>query len=170
MTLQTCDGGLSGVSRCADTGARTPIGVSGNFILINNLLLQKTAFAAGPVYKSSNELSTKDIEAKIKLINAEEVIVKEEQLLESIVTSEVEDEIEQLTDIVAAEIVFEELAEEMAEEMVELELAEKIAEGIAEEIDELTDIEATAIVAEELAEGSRNIPTIDFGDITEVLL
>ena len=25
------DGGLSGVSRCADTGARTPIGVSGNF-------------------------------------------------------------------------------------------------------------------------------------------
>jgi hypothetical protein len=24
------DGGLSGVSRCADTGARTPIGVSGN--------------------------------------------------------------------------------------------------------------------------------------------
>ena len=27
------DGGLSGVSRCADTGARTPIGVSGNFLL-----------------------------------------------------------------------------------------------------------------------------------------
>jgi hypothetical protein len=25
------DGGLSGVSRCADTGARTPIGVSGNY-------------------------------------------------------------------------------------------------------------------------------------------
>ena len=25
------NGGLSGVSRCADTGARTPIGVSGNF-------------------------------------------------------------------------------------------------------------------------------------------
>jgi hypothetical protein len=28
------DGGLSGVSRCADTGARTPIGVSGNSSLI----------------------------------------------------------------------------------------------------------------------------------------
>jgi hypothetical protein len=27
------DGGLSGVSRCADTGARTPIGVSGIFNL-----------------------------------------------------------------------------------------------------------------------------------------
>jgi hypothetical protein len=26
------DGELSGVSRCADTGARTPIGVSGNLI------------------------------------------------------------------------------------------------------------------------------------------
>jgi hypothetical protein len=26
------DGGLSGVSRCADTGARTPIGVSGIFL------------------------------------------------------------------------------------------------------------------------------------------
>ena len=26
------DGGLSGVSRCADTGARTPIGISGNYI------------------------------------------------------------------------------------------------------------------------------------------
>ena len=26
------DGGLSGVSRGADTGARTPIGVSGNFV------------------------------------------------------------------------------------------------------------------------------------------
>ena len=29
------DGGLSGVSRCADTGARTPIGVSG--ILTGNI-------------------------------------------------------------------------------------------------------------------------------------
>jgi hypothetical protein len=130
------------------------------------LFVQNTAFVAGPVYKSSNELSTKDIEAKIKQINAAEVSGKEEQLPESIVTSEVEEEIEELTDIVAAEIVAEELAEEMAEEVVEL----KMAEEIAEEIDELTDIEATAIVAEELAEASRNIPTIDFGDITEVLL
>jgi hypothetical protein len=28
------DGGLSGVSRCADTGARTPIGVSGYFLYL----------------------------------------------------------------------------------------------------------------------------------------
>ena len=130
------------------------------------MFVKNTPFVAGPVYQSSNELSTKDIEAKIKQINAVEVIVKEEQLLESIVPSEVLEEIEELTDIVAAEIVAEELAEEMAEEMVELELAEEIAE----EIDALTDIEATAIVAEELAEGSRNIPTLDFGDITEVVL
>ena len=27
------DGGLSGVSRCADTGARTPIGVSGIILI-----------------------------------------------------------------------------------------------------------------------------------------
>ena len=73
--------------------------------------VQNTAFAAGPVYKSSNELSTKDIEAKIKMINAAEVIVKEEQLLESVVNSEEEKEIEELTDIAAAEIVAEELAE-----------------------------------------------------------
>ena len=129
------------------------------------MFVKNTPFVTGPVYKSSNELSTKDIEAKIKQINALEVIVKEEQLLESIVPSEVEEEIEELTDIVAAEIVAEELAEEMAEEMVELELAEEIAE----EIDELTDIEAAEIVIEELEEGSGIVPTVDFGDITEVL-
>ena len=133
------------------------------------MFVQNTAFAAGPVYKSSNELSTKDIEEKINLINAAEVIVKEEQLLESIVASEVEEEIEELTDIIAAEIVAEELAEEMAEELVELELAEDIAEGIDEEIDELTDIEAAEIVIEELEEGSGSVPNVDFGDITEVL-
>ena len=131
------------------------------------MFVQNTAFAAGPVYKSSNELSTKDIEEKINLINAAEVIVKEEQLLESVVTSEVEDEIEELTDVLAAEIVAEELAEEMAEELVELELSE--AEGIVEEIDELTDIEAAEIVIEELEEGSGSVPIVDFGDITEVL-
>merc|ERR1712192_374642 len=52
--------------------------------------VQNTGFAAGPVYKSSNELSTKDIELKIKLINAAEIIVKEEELLASVVNSEEE--------------------------------------------------------------------------------
>merc|ERR1712106_768833 len=116
-------------------------------------------------YKSSNELSTKDIEEKIKQIKAEEV----------------EAEINQLTDIAAAEIVAEEIAEDMAEE---------IAEEMAEEIDQWTDIEAAEIVAEEIAEeivslevgslevidgtedieGSGNLPNIDFGDIKEVVL
>ena len=79
------------------------------------MFVQKTPFVAGPVYKSSNELSTKDIEAKIKQINAAEVIFKEEQLLENIVAEEVEEEIVELTDIAAAEIVAEEIAEEVAE-------------------------------------------------------
>ena len=46
VTLQTSaaensahvDGGLSGVSHCADTGARTPIGVSGNFMTVVGML------------------------------------------------------------------------------------------------------------------------------------
>ena len=117
------------------------------------------------MYKSSNELSTKDIEEKIKQINAAEVFEKEEQLLESIVTEEVEAEINQLTDIAAAEIVAEEIAEDMAEEIaaeviaekiaeeiVAEEIAEEIAEEMAQEIDQLTDIEAAEIVAEEIAE------------------
>ena len=38
------DGGLSGVSRCADTGARTPIGVSGIFQYIAFYTVFSTTF------------------------------------------------------------------------------------------------------------------------------
>jgi len=134
--------------------------------------VQKTAFAAGPVYVSSNALSTKDIEQKIKEINAVEVINKEEQILESVLGKDEAKEVEELVDIAAAEIAAEEVAEEIAEEIDELTdiaAAEIVAEEIAEElneltkigeaevaiekeIDELTDIAAAEIVAEELAE------------------
>lgn len=190
--------------------------------------VQKTAFAAGPVYISSNSLSTKDIEEKIKEINAAEVINKEEEILEAALGKEEAEEIEELVDIAAAEIAAEEVAEEIAEEIDELtniaaaeivaeEIAEEIneltkigeAEVMAKEIDELTNIAAAEIVAEELAEeigdelveleigsqevtteavesdvlnttedsqstnseeGSGDVPTIDFGDIMEVVL
>jgi len=150
--------------------------------------IQNIAFAAGPVYKSNNEVSTKDIEAKIKEINAAEVIAKEEEVLEE----ELEIEIDELTDIAAAEIVAEEIeaAEIIAEEIAE----EIVKEEIEKEIDELTDIMAAEIVAEEIneeilelevesltglpelieefevEEGSGNVPVIDFGDIMEVIL
>merc|ERR1712083_438867 len=133
--------------------------------------VQKTAFAAGPVYIRSNALSTKDIEEKIKEINAVEVINKEEQILESVLGEEEAIEVDELVDIAAAEIAAEEVAEEIAKEIDELtdiaaaeivaeEIAEEIneltkngeAELIEEEIDELTDIAAAEIVAEELAE------------------
>jgi len=178
--------------------------------------VQKTAFAAGPVYKSNNELSTQDIEEKITQINTAEIIGREEQILGSMLTKEMMEEVEELTDIAAAEIAAEEIAEEideltdiLATEIAAEEVAEEIneltdiigveiaVEEVAEEINEITDIEAAEIVAEEVAdevvgemieleigslngseqeetesenEGSGNIPTIDFGDITEVLL
>ena len=155
-----------------------------------NIFSQKSVFTAGPVYKSSNELSTKDIEQKIKQINAAEIFEKEEQILESIVAEEVEAEINQLTDIAAAEIVAEEIAEDIADIIVEEIVAEEITEVMAEEIDQLTDIEAAEIVAREIAveivslevgilevidetekiEGSGTVPNIDFGDIKEVVL
>ena len=99
-------------------------------------MFQKTAFAAGPVYTNTNELSTKDIEEKIQKINEAEVLAREEEVT---LDEEVNEEIEELTDIVATEIVAEEVADEIASEIVE-------------EIEELTDLEAAEIVAEELAE------------------
>merc|ERR1712013_821071 len=131
--------------------------------------VQKTAFAAGPVYVSNNALSTKDIEQKIKEINAVEVINKEEQILESVLGKDEAEEVEELVDIAAAEIAAEEVAEEI-DELTDIAAAEIAAEEIAEElneltkigeaevaiekeIDELTDIAAAEIVAEELAEG-----------------
>jgi len=174
--------------------------------------VQKTAFAAGPVYVSSNAFSTKDIEQKIKEINAAEIINKEEEILESVLEKEEAEEVEELVDIAAAEIATEEVAEEIAEEIDEItdiaaaeivaeELAKEIdelikigeAEIVAEEIDELTNIAAAEIAAEEIAEelveleildnsnliedsestneeGSGDVPKIDFGDITEVVL
>merc|ERR1712027_243406 len=170
--------------------------------------VQKTAFAAGPVYISSNSLSTKDIEEKIKEINAAEVINKEEEILEAALGKEKAEQIEEIVDIAAAEIAAEEVAEEIAEELDELTKIGE-AEVIAKEIDELTNIAAAEIVAEELAEeigdelveleigsqevtteavesddlnttedsqstnseeGSGDVPTIDFGDIMEVVL
>lgn len=187
--------------------------------------IQNLIFTAGPVYKSNNELSTKDIEEKIKQINAEEVKeVKEEQLFES-----VEEEIDVLTDNAAADIVAEEIVEELVEEeideLTDIAAAEIVAEEIAEElveeeIDELTDIAAAEIVTEMIAEelvekiavanldnllpedinlseleidsltvskeeedksklnvienssdeGSGNFPTVDIGDIFEIIL
>merc|ERR1712027_2018 len=162
--------------------------------------VQKTAFAAGPVYISSNSLSTKDIEEKIKEINAAEVINKEEEILEAALGKEKAEQIEEIVDIAAAEIAAEEVAEEIAEEINELTKIGE-AEVIAKEIDELTNIAAAEIVGDELAEleigsqevtteavesdvlnttedsqstnseeGSGDVPTIDFGDIMEVVL
>merc|ERR1711874_871290 len=113
---------------------------------------QKTAFAAGPVYVSSNAFSTKDIEQKIKEINAAEIINKEEEILESVLEKEEAEEVEELVDIAAAEIA----AEEIAEELVELE--------ILDNSNLIEDSESTN------EEGSGDVPKIDFGDITEVVL
>merc|ERR1712117_976141 len=170
--------------------------------------VQKTAFAAGPVYISSNSLSTKDIEEKIKEINAAEVINKEEEILEAALGKEKAEQIEEIVDIAAAEIAAEEVAEEIAEEIDELTniaAAEIVAEEIAEEINELTKIGEAEVLAEEIGdelveleigsqevtteavesdvlnttedsqstnseEGSGDVPTIDFGDIMEVVL
>jgi len=146
--------------------------------------VQKTAFAAGPVYKSNNELSTKDIEEKITQINAAEIIGSEEQILGSMLSKEVMEEVEDLTDIAAAEIAAEEIAEEideltdiLATEIAAKEAAEEIdeltnilateiaAEEAAEEIDELTDILATEIAAEEVAEEINEITDIEAPEI-----
>ena len=128
----------------------------------------------------SNELSTNDIEEKIKQINAAEVIGKEEQLLENIAAEEVEEEIDELTDIAAAEIVAEEIAEER-DELTDIEAAEIVGQEIANElVEEMSLLEISSIkVSDEqkensedsdsTEEGSGNI-SIDFVDNTEVVL
>merc|ERR1712117_277736 len=129
---------------------------------------------------------------KIKEINAAEVINKEEEILEAALGKEEAEEIEELVDIAAAEIAAEEDAEEIAEEIDELTniaAAEIVAEELAEEIgDELVELEigsqevtTEAVESEDLnntedsqstssEEGSGDVPTIDFGDIMEVVL
>eukprot|EP00092_Neocalanus_flemingeri_P040039 GFUD01043609.1.p1 GENE.GFUD01043609.1~~GFUD01043609.1.p1 ORF type:complete len:238 (+),score=100.83 GFUD01043609.1:31-744(+) len=159
--------------------------------------IQKTAFATGPVYTGSNELSTKDIEEKIKQINAAEFIVEEEQVLESLLEEELEQEIDELTDLAAAEIAAEEIAEEIVEEemdeLLNLAAAEIVAEELAEDIVEaeldnlipdfeLSELEIDSLnVSDETSEpriiidiedpneGSGSFAAIDFGDIMEIV-
>merc|ERR1719186_2241348 len=109
--------------------------------------IQNIAFAAGPVYQSSNELSTTDIEEKIKEINAAEVIVKEEQILETLLEEEIERE------IAAANL------DNLIPELSELEFDSFIVSEEEEEKNE-----------DSTDEGSGRFPTVDFGDIMEVIL
>ena len=132
------------------------------------------------MFKSSKDLSAKDIEEKIKKINAAEVIFKEEQLLDNILAEEVEEEIDELTYIDAAEIVEEEIAEEV-DELTDIEAAVIVAEEIADKlVEEMSLLEISSIQvsddqkensedSDSTEEGSGNIP-LDFGDITEVVL
>ena len=128
------------------------------------MLLQKTAFAAGPVYRSNNELSTKDIEEKITQINAAEIIGREEQILGSMLTKEMMEEVEDLTDIAAAEIAAEEIAEEI-EEFTDIAAAEIAAQEVAEEINELTNVVAAEMAAEEVAEEINELTNIAAAEI-----
>ena len=123
------------------------------------------------MYKSSNELSTTDIEEKIKEINAAEVIVKEEQILETLLEEEIEREIDELTDIAASEIVAEEIAEEIVEEIAAANLDNLIPELSELEIDSFIVSEEEEEKSEDSTdEGSGRFPTVDFGDIMEVIL
>ena len=123
------------------------------------------------MYKSSNELSTTDIEEKIKEINAAEVIVKEEQILETLLEEEIEREIDELTDIAASEIVAEEIAEEIVEEIAAANLDNLIPELSELEIDSLIVSEEEEEKSEDSTdEGSGRFPIVDFGDIMEVIL
>ena len=128
------------------------------------------------MYKSNNELSTKNIEEKIKQINAADVVVKEEKRLESLVVEEIEREIDELTDIAAAEIVAEEIAEDIFEEMAlanfeDINLGELEMDSLDFSDEQVEKSESNSIAdTDNTDEGSGNLPSIDFGDIMEVIL
>jgi len=123
--------------------------------------VQIDAFAEGPVYRGENQLSTKDIEEKIKEINAVELGSGDEDELEIPVESIV-DEIEELTDIGAAEIVEAELEEEFEQELEGAAVLEA-----AEEIEELTNLAAAEIVEEEL-EDALELEELELEELTDL--
>merc|ERR1711878_238143 len=135
--------------------------------------------AKRPVFKPKD---ISEIEAEIKKINEAEVKAREEAAeaiaaeLEAEVSEASEADLDEITDIIAEEIVAEEL--ENLDKMTDLAAIDMAAEEIAEEllsadIDDLVDLKMDIIAdaddsENEIIEGSGQLPTLDFGSITEV--
>merc|ERR1712223_4294 len=136
--------------------------------------------AKRPVFKPKD---ISEIEAEIKKINEAEVKAREEAAAEAIaaeleaeVSEASEADLDEITDIIAEEIVAEEL--ENLDKMTDLAAIDMAAEEIAEEllsadIDDLVDLKMDIIAdaddsENEIIEGSGQLPTLDFGSITEV--
>merc|ERR1712223_911484 len=113
--------------------------------------------AKRPVFKPKD---ISEIEAEIKKINEAEVKAREEAAAEAIaaeleaeVSEASEADLDEITDIIAEEIVAEELLSADIDDLVDLKM----------------DIIADADDSEnEIIEGSGQLPTLDFGSITEV--
>merc|ERR1712061_984987 len=135
--------------------------------------------AKRPVFKPKD---ISEIEAEIKKIIEAEVKAREEAAAEAIAELEAEvseaseADLDEITDIIAEEIVAEEL--ENLDKMTDLAAIDMAAEEIAEEllsadIDDLVDLKMDIIAdaddsENEIIEGSGQLPTLDFGSITEV--
>merc|ERR1712073_51548 len=136
--------------------------------------------AKRPVFKPKD---ISEIEAEIKKINEAEVKAREEAAAEAIaaeleaeVSEASEADLDEITDIIAEEIVAEEL--ENLDKITDLAAIDMAAEEVAEEllsadIDDLVDLKMDIIAdaddsENEIIEGSGQLPTLDFGSITEV--
>merc|ERR1712045_315447 len=155
-------------------------GIGGQNNLVNFPTLLRDPSAKRPVFKPKD---ISEIEAEIKKINEAEVKAREEAAAEAIaaeleaeVSEASEADLDEITDIIAEEIVAEEL--ENLDKMTDLAAIDMAAEEIAEEllsadIDDLVDLKMDIIAdaddsENEIIEGSGQLPTLDFGSITEV--
>merc|ERR1712079_715463 len=117
--------------------------------------------AKRPVFKPKDIL---EIEAEIKKINEAEVKAREEAAAEAIaaeleaeVSEASEADLDKITDLAAIDMAAEEIAEEL----------------LSADIDDLVDLKMDIIAdaddsENEIIEGSGQLPTLDFGSITEV--